>query len=93
MPRHATLDITNEGWTELTSADVTHLTFCVVGRAVWIQVSENDTPPSDNEGALVAEAGTVATYVSLQELAPGLSGTRVFGQAIGLDAQISVSHA
>lgn len=93
MPRHTTIALQENVWTEITAADVTHITFGSGARAVKIMVTEDATAPTSTDGALTVLPGYVGLNIALADLAPGLTGVRVFALCNVPGGEVSVSHA
>ena len=92
MPRHATVATSDNAWTELTSADVTNITFQAGQNGCMVKRSTG-TAPTDEEGAINYQQGEGETNVALASLQPGGSGSRVWAKSLSGGCPVTVSHA
>jgi hypothetical protein len=95
MPRHATVDLTANTWTLLTTNAVTELRVSNLGmEPIWLQGTATDTPPANANGALPLHPGeTLAGDLTLAELFPGVSSVARIYALSPRAARVSVSHA
>lgn len=94
MPRHITLNIEPDDWTELTAGNVDRITFHNrVGRSMLVQITTGAKPTSD-DGALEYEHMRGELNILLADLSPGVEGgTRVWAKAEKFGGPVAVSHA
>lgn len=96
MAQNTTIAIAeSDGWTQLTDANVTAITFQVRGgQKVGVQGTVGASAPSDDTGHIVYEKGEGEAAKALSDLFPGVSGAnRVYVKAFSGPASIFVSHA
>lgn len=93
MSKHTTVKITADQWTELTSSDVTEITFQNQGSAfMLVQVTVGSVAPTNKNGSVRYNPGQGESGTPLSELAPGIAGTRVWAMS-GQAVSVFVSHA
>lgn len=94
MARNTTINVPAVTWTQLTSADVTSITFQnVSGNFVLIKATVGANAPSDTTGAIRYNPGQGERNVALSDLFPGVSGAnRVYAYSVD-GAAVVVSHA
>lgn len=101
MALHTTVNCPNADWTQLTTADVTALTFQIVkGGPTWITVTTDTTKPtipSDGSSPLGANLYTALDgekTVTLATMWPGIAGKRVWAMPNNATrSEVMVSHA
>jgi hypothetical protein len=95
MPRYTTLTCPPDVWTQLTSADVTSITFQLVDPAsvVRIKCTADATAPTDEQGADLYHYPEGQRAIAMTELAEGMTGARVWAMPITRAAKIKVGHA
>lgn len=100
MPRHDTITIPPRVWTQLTNADVSAVSFQVLGNnPVSIAATAGAVAPAagpgGTESARVFWTGDhIPATVFLSDLWPGLAGAnRLWAWAEGDGGKIAVSHA
>lgn len=98
MPRHTDVSVTRGNWVQLTDANVTSITFQNRGPDyILVKVTAAATAPSNDDGAIRYNPGQGERNVALSDLAPGVSGTRVYAylpnEASKAAVDVSVSHA
>lgn len=80
-------------WTQLTNADVTAITFQnKSGGFILVKGTIGATAPTDDDGAVRYNPGQGERNVSLSDLFPGISATRVYAYT-DAGAEVMVSHA
>jgi hypothetical protein len=93
MAQNTTITLAAGAWTQLTDADVLSITFQNTGSYhILIKGTTDATAPTDKAGAIRANPGQGELNVSLSDLFPGISASRVWAyseQAVG----VFVSHA
>jgi len=93
MAKHTSMTI-GAAWTLLTDSDTTNITFLNQGPGgLMIAVTVGATPPTDFDTALTYRAREGERNVALADLAPGISGTRVYAYSEGEHSRVYVSHA
>lgn len=93
MARNTTLDLTAGEWTELTSADVTAITFQnVSGGALLVKGAANATAPTDDLSAVIYSPLEGERAAALADLFPGIAAKRVYGKSSS-GGKVMVSHA
>jgi hypothetical protein len=92
MARHGTLDIPVGVWTEITSNDVSGLTFFVVSQAVVVAATTG-AAPENNRAGFKYLGGFGEINLGLAEFAPGIAATRVWVLAQYHESTVFVSHA
>ena len=94
MARNANVSLTAATWTQLTSANVTSITFQnKSGAEVLIKGTVGANAPTDLDGAIRYDFGEGERNAALSDLFPGVSGAnRVYAycQSAGV---VMVSHA
>lgn len=98
MPRHTDVSVTRGNWVQLTDADVTSITFQNKGPDhIFVAVTAGATAPSSTAAAYRYNPGQGERNVALSDLAPGVTGTRVYAflpnEASKAAVDVSVSHA
>ena len=79
-------------WTQLTDADVTAITFQnKSGNYILVKGTVGATAPTNNDGAIRYNPGQGERNVSLSDLFPGISASRVYAYAPN-GAEVMVSH-
>jgi hypothetical protein len=79
-------------WTQLTDADVTAITFQnKSGNYILVKGTVGATAPTNNDGAIRYNPGQGERSVSLSDLFPGISASRVYAYALN-GAEVMVSH-
>lgn len=91
-PRNTTLDCPTNEWVQITSSDVTAITFQIVdGDAVFVARSTNE--PTSFNGANLFGFMEGLDNRTLSEFWLGGSGNRVWAYSSGGPASVMVSHA
>jgi hypothetical protein len=98
MAQDTSISLTRGSWTQLTDADVTTITFQNKSSDhILVKVTAGATAPTDEDGSIRYNPGQGELNSALADLAPGISGTRVYaylpttsGKA---SAEVAVSHA
>ncbi|WPZ28988.1 hypothetical protein T8A63_15345 [Sulfitobacter sp. OXR-159] len=94
MPRHTTLIISSTGWTEITNADVTSLTFQnISGEDLLVAGAPDADPPANEDGALIYQPMQGELNVAIDDLFPGISAVRLFAKTRKSVTKVTVSHA
>jgi hypothetical protein len=80
MAKNENETVTNTEWSQLTDADVTAIRVQNLGSyPLWLMATAGATPPSTTSGAIRLGAGlTMAADLTLDDLWPGVAGTRVY---------------
>lgn len=93
MARHTTIDLTADTWTQLTSADVTAITFQnVSGGALLVKGAADATAPTDDVAAVLYGPLEGERAAALADLFPGIAAKRVYGKSSS-GGKVMVSHA
>ncbi len=93
MAQHVTKVIT-DSWQELTNGNATDITFQNYGpEPVMIAVTTSAVAPANLDNTLVYDKGFGEINRSLAELAPGISGVRLFAFSAGTQSRVHVSQA
>jgi len=96
MPQNTTITVSPE-WTLLTDANVTDLTFQVIGVGggpVFIAGTNGTTAPADDALGLSYEPGQGEADRALADLFPGVSGVnRLWAKTSAGSTGVFVSHA
>jgi hypothetical protein len=93
MAYDATLSVAAATWTQITNANATAITFQNLSDDdLWVTVTAGATPPTTLAGALRYRPGAGESNRALADLAPGISGTRVYVYS-GSGARVRTSHA
>jgi hypothetical protein len=98
MSRNTDVSVTRGNWVQLTDADVTSITFQNKGPDhVFVAVTAGATAPTSTAAAYRYNPGQGERNVALADLAPGISGARVYAylppEASKAAVDVSVSHA
>lgn len=93
MARNQDTVTLTSGWTQLTNADATAISFQVLSGSIQIRVTATDTPPADTDqgwsyGAGQASQGELVR--NLSDYANAISSGRVFARGPGT---VLVDHA
>lgn len=94
MARNETLDLVADTWTQLTSGNVTTITFQNNGTdPILVKGTVGANAPTDEEGAIIYESGEGEKNARLADLFPGVSGAnRVYAKCADAGV-VMVSHA
>lgn len=93
MAQNTTITVPQSAWVQLTDADVTAITFQIVGGwPVSIKGTTDATEPTNLDGALTYVQGQGERNVSLSDLFPGIAAVRVWAYTEN-GSQVMVSHA
>lgn len=94
MPQNTTITVPSRAWTQLTDADITSITFQIIGSShVFIKATTDGTAPTNFSGAIRYNPGQGERNVALSDLFPGLAGRdRVWAYAEDA-TPVVVSHA
>ena len=93
MPQNTDVVLPIATWTQLTDADVTAITFQnKSGNYILVKGTVGAVAPTDDDGAVRYNPGQGERNVSMSDLFPGLSATRVYAYA-PTGAEVMVSHA
>lgn len=93
MAQNTNITLTAGTWTALTDADVNSITFQNKGTYhILVKGVAGATPPTDDDGAIRYNPGQGERNVSLSDLFPGVSATRVYA-ICHKPVEVMVSHA
>lgn len=93
MAQNTTKTLTAGGWTQLTDADVTSITFQNIGGYhVLVKGTTDATAPTDTTGAVRYNPGQGERNVALSDLFPGIAAVRVWAYS-DQGISVMVSHA
>ena len=93
MAQNTTLTVPANTWTQITANDVSALTFHNQSfYMLQVKGTVGATAPSDFLAAIEYAAGEGETNISIGELWPGISATRVYVFCTNI-AKVMVSHA
>ena len=94
MPQHTTVHVPAGSWKELTSADITDITFQNTGsNYVLIQATVGSVEPTSKGGALRYNPGQGERKAAIADLFPGVAGAnRVWAYAESISS-VTASHA
>ena len=82
------------GWTQLTNADVTAITFQVLTTPVFIRFTTDETEPSASDEGILYQAGEGELNKSISDLTNLASADRVWARNATPDvARVYVDHA
>lgn len=97
MPRNSHLTVTADAYTELTNADVTHITVQNLHEyhaILLVATAAGASPSNDDDGAIILPRHAIFVNEALSDLWPGQVGiTRIHAKALMRDAKVLVSHA
>lgn len=94
MAQDKTQNVAEGTWEQLTDADISALTFQNQGPGdLYVKVTASASAPTTFAGALLYKPGAGEVNVALSDLAPGITGARVYGYAATEYADVVVSHA
>lgn len=93
MPRSETISV-EKGWTEATSGDVTAIRLQNQGPFDIHVKRGGAAEPADTSGSIVVRTGQIIpSDLTIAELFPGVSGSRVWIWSERAQGGISISHA
>lgn len=94
MALNDTITLTASGWTQLTNANVTAITFQNTGSYhILVKGTVGATPPTNGDGAIRYNPGQGEKNANLSDLFPGVSGAnRVYAYSVEA-INVMVSHA
>ena len=98
MAQDTDITLTRGTWVQLTDANVSTITFQNKGPDfIYVKVTASASAPSDTTGAIRYNPGQGELNTALADLAPGISGARVYAllhpEASKSSAVVTVSHA
>ena len=91
MPRHEEITLTDGQWVQLTTADVTALSFQVTEGCARIAGTTGAAAPT-GQGWLYGP-GKGEMNIGMDRLFPGIAARRVWAQMVGGPGRIMISHA
>lgn len=98
MAQDTDITLTRGTWVQLTDADVTSITFQNKGPDfIYVKATASASAPSTTSGAIRYNPGQGELNTALADLAPGISGARVYAllppEASKASAVVTTSHA
>ena len=94
MPQNTTKAVPAATWTQITDADVSAITFQLLGNSrFWVKGTTDGTAPTDTTGAIIYQPGQGERNVSMTALFPGLTGADRLWCYTETAGQVVVHHA
>lgn len=93
MPRHETIDVLEDDWTELSNADISSITLQnLTGYTLWLKGTTDATKPTDRDGAIELSDRSGYENQPLSGIWPGIAAVRVWAYS-DTGGKVMVSHA
>lgn len=88
----ASVTVTDDDWTELTSGDATNITLQVRAGEAVLRFTTDGTKPTEDDG-MIFRQGFGVLNKPLSDLTALSGAARVWAKAVGVYAHIYVDHA
>lgn len=92
MAKSAVVSIPKDTVVQLTDDDATTLTWQIRKGVVAVTATVGANAPSTDDDAVVYGAMQGEAGISITSFNPGIAGTRLYGRAMGQDAEVFIAH-